>query len=89
MGKHCQLDCMCETAHMSNFLQYWLLLQDPVLFSGSLRSNMDPENAWPDHKLWEALEAVQLKDAVSKVRLAELLSLILLVTACLTGFKSL
>lgn len=45
-----------------------LVLQDPVLFSGSLRSNMDPEAAWPDHKLWEALQAVQLKDAVVKVR---------------------
>ena len=44
-------------------------LQDPVLFSGSLRSNMDPEGAWPDHKLWEALAAVQLKEAVTKVPL--------------------
>ena len=42
-------------------------LQDPVLFSGSLRSNMDPEGAWPDHRLWEALQAVQLKEAVTKV----------------------
>ena len=44
-----------------------LLMQDPVLFSGSLRSNMDPEGSWPDHKLWEALQAVQLKEAVTKV----------------------
>ena len=44
-----------------------MLTQDPVLFSGSLRSNMDPEGAWPDHKLWEALAAVQLKEAVVKV----------------------
>lgn len=42
-------------------------MQDPVLFSGSLRSNMDPEGAWPDHKLWGALAAVQLKEAVVKV----------------------
>ena len=42
-------------------------MQDPVLFSGSLRSNMDPEGSWPDHKLWEALAAVQLKEAVVKV----------------------
>lgn len=61
---------------MSNLSQILLLLllQDPVLFSGTLRSNMDPEGAWPDHKLWESLEAVQLKDAVSKVRLAVQLS---------------
>lgn len=42
-------------------------MQDPVLFSGSLRSNMDPEGRWPDHRLWEALTAVQLKEAVMKV----------------------
>ena len=28
---------------------------------------MDPEGSWPDHKLWEALAAVQLKEAVVKV----------------------
>ena len=42
-------------------------VQDPVLFSGTLRSNMDPEGVWPDHNLWEALQAVQLNDAVVKV----------------------
>lgn len=47
--------------------QLAIIPQDPVLFSGSLRSNMDPEGSWPDHKLWEALQAVQLKDAVVKV----------------------
>ncbi|DBA75192.1 TPA: hypothetical protein ACH3X1_010497 [Trebouxia sp. C0004] len=47
--------------------QLAIIPQDPVLFSGSLRSNMDPEGSWPDHKLWEALAAVQLKEAVVKV----------------------
>ena len=70
---------------MSNLLQ--ILVQDPVLFSGSLRSNMDPEGAWPDHKLWESLEAVQLKDAVSKVSLAVHLATVLFVTACLSHFS--
>ena len=37
--------------------------QDPVLFSGTLRSNLDPWGAHPDAKLWQALEAVQLKAA--------------------------
>ena len=44
-----------------------------MLFSGSLRSNMDPEGTWPDHKLWEALAAVQLKEAVVKVCLQGML----------------
>ena len=48
------------------------VVQDPVLFSGTLRSNMDPEGVWPDHKLWEALKAVQLNDAVVKVCIAAL-----------------
>jgi len=39
--------------------------QDPVLFSGSLRSNMDPAGTQPDASLWAALKAVQLGGAVA------------------------
>ncbi|KAI8514342.1 Multidrug resistance-associated protein 4 [Branchiostoma belcheri] len=38
--------------------------QDPVLFSGSLRRNLDPFNDFTDLQLWSALEEVQLKQAV-------------------------
>lgn len=34
--------------------------QDPVLFSGTLRMNLDPSEEYDDAKLWDALERVQL-----------------------------
>ncbi|XP_043261450.1 uncharacterized protein LOC122402590 [Colletes gigas] len=42
-----------------------IIPQDPVLFSGTLRRNLDPFNEFSDKALWEALEEVELKDAVS------------------------
>ena len=33
--------------------------QDPVLFSGSLRKNLDPFNRYGDSELWNALEEVR------------------------------
>ncbi|XP_032230963.2 ATP-binding cassette sub-family C member 4 isoform X2 [Nematostella vectensis] len=38
--------------------------QDPVLFSGSLRHNLDPVSQYEDKELWTALKEVQLGDAV-------------------------
>lgn len=36
-----------------------IIPQDPVLFSGTLRRNLDPFNDFPDKILWEALEEVR------------------------------
>jgi ATP-binding cassette subfamily C (CFTR/MRP) protein 1 len=36
-------------------------LQDPVLFSGSLRINLDPFDEHSDEVLWQALELAHLK----------------------------
>ncbi|XP_058800224.1 ATP-binding cassette subfamily C member 4-like [Phymastichus coffea] len=41
-----------------------IIPQDPVLFSGTLRRNLDPFNEFPDELLWEVLEEVELKDSV-------------------------
>ncbi|MED6248652.1 ATP-binding cassette, sub-C (CFTR MRP), member 9 [Ataeniobius toweri] len=41
-----------------------IILQDPVLFSGSIRFNLDPERKCTDDRLWEALEIAQLKNMV-------------------------
>ena len=38
--------------------------QDPVLFSGSLRYNLDPFNRYPDAAVWEALRRVHMFDEV-------------------------
>uniref|UniRef100_A0A8C4XUZ4 ATP-binding cassette sub-family C member 6 n=1 Tax=Falco tinnunculus TaxID=100819 RepID=A0A8C4XUZ4_FALTI len=39
--------------------------QDPVLFSGSLRMNLDPLNQYTDADIWTALELTQLKSFVA------------------------
>ena len=44
-----------------------VLSQVPVLFSGSLRRNIDPMNQYEDDHLWAALEDVQLKSFVASL----------------------
>lgn len=41
-----------------------IIPQEPVLFSGTMRKNLDPFDEHPDHVLWKALEEVELKEAV-------------------------
>ena len=33
-------------------------IQDPVLFSGTVRYNLDPFREYENHQLWDALEEV-------------------------------
>ncbi|XP_046746117.1 ATP-binding cassette sub-family C member 4-like isoform X1 [Diprion similis] len=42
-----------------------IIPQDPVLFSGTLRRNLDPFEEFPDRLLWEALDEVELKEAIT------------------------
>jgi len=35
-----------------------IIPQEPVLFSGTMRTNLDPFNEYPDHALWNALNEV-------------------------------
>ena len=44
-----------------------IIPQDPVLFSGSMRYNLDPFDEYSDAQLWEVLEQVQLKAAVKEI----------------------
>ena len=44
-----------------------MFLQDPVLFSGSLRMNLDPFDRHLDYELWEALEHAHLKAFVDSL----------------------
>uniref|UniRef100_A0A8C6CRZ5 Multidrug resistance-associated protein 4 n=1 Tax=Moschus moschiferus TaxID=68415 RepID=A0A8C6CRZ5_MOSMO len=39
-------------------------LQEPVLFTGTMRKNLDPFNEHTDNELWNALEEVQLKESI-------------------------
>lgn len=43
-----------------------LIPQDPVLFTGSLRLNLDPGKEFEDVQIWNALEAVQLKSLIQE-----------------------
>ncbi|XP_062603569.1 multidrug resistance-associated protein 1-like, partial [Saccostrea cucullata] len=42
-----------------------ILPQDPVIFSGSIRSNLDPLQRFLDQDLWVAIERAHMKDFVS------------------------
>uniref|UniRef100_A0AC11ETC9 Uncharacterized protein n=1 Tax=Ovis aries TaxID=9940 RepID=A0AC11ETC9_SHEEP len=44
-----------------------IIPQDPVLFSGTLRMNLDPLDKYPDHELWEVLELCHLKEFVQSL----------------------
>lgn len=42
-----------------------IIPQEPFLFTGSLRRNLDPFDQYSDAILWQALEDVELKDTIS------------------------
>lgn len=42
-----------------------IIPQDPVLFSATIRYNLDPFDAYEDDQIWKALEVVELKTAVN------------------------
>ncbi|XP_026106150.1 multidrug resistance-associated protein 5 [Carassius auratus] len=41
--------------------------QEPVLFIGTVRSNLDPWDQYTDAQIWEALEKTHIKDMVSQL----------------------
>ncbi|CAG5134059.1 unnamed protein product, partial [Candidula unifasciata] len=57
-----ELVCMTSEAKSPSFHRY-----DPVLFSGSLRRNLNPFQRHTDEQLWTALEEVQLKDQIRDI----------------------
>lgn len=44
-----------------------IIPQDPILFSGSLRSNLDPFDDNKDEAIWNVLDQVELKETVSSL----------------------
>ncbi|XP_072399315.1 ATP-binding cassette sub-family C member 4-like isoform X2 [Diabrotica undecimpunctata] len=43
-----------------------IIPQEPVLFSGSMRQNLDPLNHYSDEILWDALDQVELKEVLEE-----------------------
>jgi ABC-type multidrug transport system fused ATPase/permease subunit len=44
-----------------------IIPQDPVLFSGTIRWNLDPFSEYTDHELWISLDKVCLKDVIDQL----------------------
>lgn len=44
-----------------------IIPQDPILFQGTVRFNLDPQGEHDDDRLWEVLEVAQLKAAISSL----------------------
>lgn len=44
-----------------------IIPQAPILFTGTLRTNLDPNNEYTDDNIWQALEAVNIKNLIDKL----------------------
>ena len=45
-----------------------IIPQEPTLFIGTIRTNLDPFNKYSDQLLWDALDKVQLKDMIKELK---------------------
>lgn len=60
---------LCVPLATVQFLWFHWSVQEPVLFSGTLRANLDPFEAYTDDEVWDALEQASLAATVRCVRL--------------------
>ena len=60
-----------------------IIPQDPLLFTGTLRRNLDPFEENSDEEVWRVLQEVHLAEAVKELRLGETFSLTSYITFAL------
>ncbi|XP_010225357.1 PREDICTED: multidrug resistance-associated protein 5-like, partial [Tinamus guttatus] len=46
-----------------------IIPQEPVLFSGTVRSNLDPFNQYSEEQIWDALERTHMKECVAQLHM--------------------
>ncbi|XP_063772646.1 ATP-binding cassette sub-family C member 5 isoform X1 [Pseudophryne corroboree] len=46
-----------------------IMPQDPVLFSGTVRSNLDPFNQYTEEQIWDSLERTHMKECITQLPL--------------------
>lgn len=56
-----QLSLKCLRKHLT------MIPQDAILFTGSLRTNLDPDNEHSDRELWKVLKDVYLEDIINSM----------------------
>ncbi|OEL20390.1 ABC transporter C family member 3, partial [Dichanthelium oligosanthes] len=66
LSKMCIRDSICTIGLHDLRMRLSIIPQDPVVFEGTLRSNIDPLGEYSDEQIWEALDSCHLGDEVRK-----------------------
>lgn len=60
----CTLICLSASLSPSTLILFFPIIQDPFMFSGTVRYNLDPFHQCSDAEVWEALDRVHMGEFV-------------------------